>query len=84
MASHVSLTCRLETPLAVAFRLAGAAATGLGVAFTLSEPGPAPAEVTARTLKVYSVSLVRPVTVWVVVAAPLPGTSVQLEPPSLL
>ena len=40
-------------------------------------PAPSPAEFTARTWNVYSVPLVSVVAVWLVVEAPLPGTSVQ-------
>ena len=54
----------------VAVGLEGFSGAGIGT-WTSSEGRPSPAGLTARTWKVYSLLLARPVTLWVVVVAPL-------------
>ena len=48
-----------------------------GVAVASPDWAPSPAALTARTRKPWAVPLSSPVTVWPVVAAPLPGMSIQ-------
>ena len=64
---------------AVALNSVGAAGTAsAGVAVTLPEALLLPRAFTARISKAYPVALVRPVTVWLVVPAPLPSMSAQV------
>ncbi len=69
---------------------AGGGSTGAdrGVAVTRPEAAPAPSPFTARSWKLYSVPLARPVTLCSIVVAPLPAMSVQpgsqVAPPSVL
>ena len=51
---------------------------GPGRSTTCSEAGPGPPAFTARISKAYWVPLVRPVTMWLVVPAPLPAMSPQV------
>ncbi len=71
--------------------LAKAGTASVGIARALADAAPwtavAPLPVSARTWNVYSVPLLRPVTVWLVVLALLPviaPQSPQFEPPSVL
>ena len=48
------------------------------------DAAPFPKSFTARTANVYTVPLVTPVAVWVVVAAPLPLIVLNVAPPLLL
>ena len=73
----------LRSPPA-ADRLVGAPGTPATGRAVLVAAAPLPDALTARTAKVYSVLLVRFVTVWDVVDALLFGTSTQVVPPSLL
>ena len=63
----VSVVCVQEratvVPVALAVRPSGWEGTGMGVAETSPDAPPVPMELTARTLNLYSVLLVRPVTV---------------------
>ena len=60
-----------------AVRPVGLAGSAAGVAEAKSDAGPMALLRRARTWKVYSVSLVGLLTVWVTVDAPLPGMAVQ-------
>ena len=61
---------------AAAARSVGAPGVATGVAATPSDSAPSSWSLTARTLTVYSMPLLKPVTVWLVVVASLPVMAV--------